>query len=330
MGLHFSAFAPLSDTAAASRVYTSLQPRVALRYLTDGGLAYKASFATMAQYVNLLTSEALSLPSDLWVPSTARVLPQRSWQAALGVAKSYRKYELSAEAFYKDMRNVVSYVAGASFFDAGADVSWEDKVTQGRGEVYGLELFAQRKLGRTTGWVGYTLSWNTRTFADLNGGRTFPFRYDRRHDLGVLVSHEFSKRIVGSAAWTYATGAAYTLPTYSFGASYNYSYAGNPDGGDPTIRRASTQRLDQAPEKNNYRMTASQRLDLSIELRRQKRWGERAWVFGVYNAYFHKNPFYVTPREDYTYTDGKRTGKRQYVEQSILPILPSVSYKFKF
>ena len=316
-GLHASGF------AADGGTYASLQPRLSARYRTDAGLAYKASFATMAQYVNLLSSEALSLPTDLWVPTTASVRPQRAWQAAAGVARTWRDaYELSAEAFYKEMDGVVGYRPGASFAGFRPDETWEDLVVQGEGRVYGLELFAQRKLGRTTGWIGYTLSWNDRRFAEINGGRRFPFRYDRRHDIAMLASHRFSERVMVSGAWTYATGNAYTLPRYSVATNYRPLFVNGYEGG----WRAD--RLEQSVAKNDYRMSASHRLDLSVSLTKQKRWGERTIVWGVYNAYWHRNPVYVAPAERYDEASGE--DRREYVEYSLLPLIPSFSYQFKF
>lgn len=317
VGVHASGF------AADGRAYGSVQPRLALRYRTGGGVAYKASFATMAQYVNLLSSEALSLPTDLWVPTTARVRPQRSWQAALGVARTWREaFEVSAEAFYKEMDGVVSYRPGASFAGFRPEESWEDLVVQGEGRVYGVELFAQKKLGRTTGWLGYTLSWNDRQFDEIDGGRRFPFRYDRRHDVSALASHRFSERVSVSAAWTYATGNAYTLPRYSVTTDYQpRARFGYGEGLDPT-------RLEQSTAKNDYRMSAAHRLDLSVSLTKEKRWGQRTIVWGLYNAYWHRNPVYVAPAERLDESTGEY--RRQYVEYSLLPIVPSFSYQFKF
>ncbi len=324
-GLHASAFH--TDTST----FGSLQPRISLRYRTDGGLAYKASFATMAQYINLLTSEALSLPTDLWIPTTARIRPQSSWQAAAGVAKVWQeRYELSAEVFYKHMANVVSYLPGATFAGFRPEESFDEVVTQGTGEVYGLELFAQRKVGRTTGWLGYTLSWNTRQFADINAGQRFPYRYDRRHDVSLLVSHRFNDRVTLSGSWIYATGNAYTLPRYQVNTDLRY------DRDRFTSERygdgwRGTQ-LNQSISKNDYRLSATHRLDLSVALSKPKRFGkrtgERTWVWGVYNAYFHRNPVYVRPARRLDEATGKET--REYVEYSLLPIIPSVSYQFKF
>lgn len=315
-GIHASAF------AVEDEFYTSIQPRVGLRYLLDNELAIKAGFSTMTQYINLLTSEALSLPSDLWVPSTAKIKPQQSWQVALGVAKTINEdYELSVEGYYKEMQNVISFKEGASFL-FGLENDWQSKVTQGDGESYGLELFFQKKRGRTTGWIGYTLSWNYRQFDEINSGRKFPFRYDRRHDISVVVNHDFSEKIGISAAWVYGTGNAITLNTITYP---NNFYNGG--GGSPFFNEIET-----GGEKNAFRMSDFHRLDLSVEFRKQKPKWERKWVIGVYNAYYHRNPYYVIADTQYV-RDAQGNivdEKRVFKEISILPIIPSVSYQFKF
>ena len=276
IGVHASGF-KVND-----EFYTSLQPRVGLRYLMDNGIALKGAFTTMTQYINLLTSEALSLPTDLWVPSTENIKPQQSWQAAIGAAKTINdKYELSIEGFYKQMKNVVSYKEGTSFF-SGFGNDWQSKVTQGDGEAYGLELFLQKKRGQTTGWIGYTLSWNNRTFPEINGGATYPFRYDRRHDISVVVSHDLNKKISFSGAWIFGTGNAVSLPTA------RYSVAGY-NGGTQTY----FQDVEVLGDKNQYRMSNTHRLDLSVEFKKKKAKYERKWIISVYNAYWNSNPYYL-------------------------------------
>jgi hypothetical protein len=316
-GVHASAF------AVENEFYTSVQPRLGLRYLLDNDLAIKAGFSTMTQYINLLTSEALSLPSDLWVPSTAKIKPQQSWQVALGVAKTINEdYELSVEGYYKEMQNVISFKEGASFL-FGLENDWQSKVTQGDGEAYGLEFFFQKKRGRTTGWIGYTLSWNYRQFDEINSGRRYPFRYDRRHDVSVVVNHDFSEKIGISAAWVYGTGNAITLNTIT----YPTDVYGGGFGGSPYFNEIET-----GGEKNAFRMSDFHRLDLSVEFRKQKPKWERKWVIGVYNAYYHRNPYYVIADNEVV-RDGQGNvidEKRVFKEISILPIIPSVSYQFKF
>ena len=309
VGLHASAF-QVNDA-----FYTSLQPRIGLNYLLANDLAVKASFSTMTQYINLLTSEALSLPTDLWVPSTERVRPQQSWQAAVGVAKTiFDDYEFSVEAYYKQMDDVISFKEGASFL-FGLENDWQDKITQGEGEAYGLELFLQKKFGRTTGWIGYTLSWNWRQFDLINGGEAYPFKYDRRHDLSLVFSHEFSEKIHFNAAWVYGTGNAVTLPIYR----YNLGF---PVGEG---QWQNYEEVESLGSKNAFRMTDYHRLDLSVEFIKKKTNWERKWVISLYNAYSHKNPYFIYATHDFF-----GGGKKVFKEVALLPILPSVSYQFKF
>ena len=317
VGLHASGF------AVDGTFYKSLQPRVGMRYLLPNDIALKGAFTTMTQFINLLTSESLSLPTDLWVPSTKDVKPQQSWQAAIGAAKTINdKFEISVEGFYKEMKNVVSYKEGATFFNAfGTD--WTTKVTQGDGEAYGAEFFLQKKKGKTTGWVGYTLSWNYRTFPEINGGERYPFRYDRRHDLSVVVSHQLTDRIAFSGAWIFGTGNAVSLPT----ARYAVNGSDNQGGGFEFFNE-----VEVLGDKNAFRMSNYHRLDLSVEFIKQKRKFERKWIISVYNAYWNRNPYYLFADDKYTYDPitGQGTRTRQLKEVSILPIIPSVAYSFKF
>jgi hypothetical protein len=314
-GIHTSGF--LVD----GKFYTSVQPRLGLNYLLGKGVAAKASFATMTQFINLLTSESFSLPTDLWVPSTARIKPQQSWQLAGGLAKSFENgFEVSLEGYYKQMHNVLSYKEGASFL-FGLENDWQDKVTQGDGESYGLEFFLQKKKGKTTGWLGYTLSWNWREFDEINGGNRFPFRYDRRHDVSVVVSHDFSEEVGISAAWVYGTGNAVTLNTFQYPIE-KYQFSGY---------EAYYETVESGGEKNDFRMSDYHRLDISLELRKKKPKWENKLVIGAYNAYFHNNPYFMLVDEELvTLEDGRQYYKPVFKEVSVLPIVPSISYHFKF
>jgi hypothetical protein len=315
VGVHASGF------VVDGKFYHSIQPRLGLNYALGRGLAAKASFATMTQFINLLTSESFSLPTDLWVPSTARIRPQQSWQAAAGIAKTFEGgYELSLEGYYKQMDNVLSYKEGASFL-FGLENDWQDKVTQGEGEAYGLEFFLQKKKGKTTGWLGYTLSWNWRQFDEINGGERFPFRYDRRHDISLVVNHDFSPKVGLSFAWVYGTGNAVTLNTFRY-PTEKYQFEGGP---------AYYEDIESGGKKNAYRMSDYHRMDISIEFRKKKPHWERKWVIGAYNAYYHRNPYFILADEEtFVAPDGTQYSQRQFKEVSILPIIPSISYQFKF
>jgi hypothetical protein len=160
-------------------------------------LSAKASYAVMNQYVHLLTNTGLGLPTDLWVPATDILKPQNSWQIAGGFAKDFIDKEvlLSIEGYYKESKNVISYKEGASFLEVTGDASaeqsenfnWEDNITAGRGWSYGAEFLLQKKTGKFSGWIGYTLSWTQLQFDELNFGKKFWARYDRRHDISLVA-----------------------------------------------------------------------------------------------------------------------------------------------
>lgn len=306
LGVHASILM-VQDTS-----YNSIQPRAALNYRLPGGYAFKASFARMAQYVNLLTNEGLGLPTDLWVPSTARIRPQQSWQVAMGVAKTFGDIEVSLEGYYKGMEGLLSYKEGASFLFS-LDTDWEDQVTQGIGNAYGTELLVQKKYGRTTGWIGYTLSWSNRKFDDINSGNWYPYTYDRRHDMSFVVTHDFTDKWTGSAVWLYGTGRALTLSESSFSAYI-------PDGTGEGIYTFSA---EVPSEKNAFRMSPYHRLDLSLTRTKFLENGTRHLIFSVYNAYNNLNPFFAQTDED----DNGNPVIREY---GIFPIIPSVAWRFSF
>ncbi|KAA3609350.1 MAG: TonB-dependent receptor [Calditrichaeota bacterium] len=305
-GLHASSF------SVNSKLYSSVQPRFSMRYLF-GSWALKSSFATMTQYVHLLTNSGIGLPTDLWVPTTPKVKPQKSQQYALGLAHTFadKKLEASLEGYYKKMENLVSYKEGANF--VGLDELWEDKITAGKGESYGIELFLQRKQGKTTGWLGYTLSWSNRQFEELNFGNEFPYRYDRRHDLSLVVNHKIRSGIELSGTWVFGTGNSISLPSATYTGFVDYSeFLGEYFG-----------EIKYYSERNGSRMRAYHRLDLSIRFVKGSTERKHVWAFGVYNAYNRKNPFFYFFSEEENSTPVVK-------QASLFPIIPAISYSYSF
>lgn len=309
-GVHASAF------QVENSWYQSVQPRLSSRFLLSDNFSLKASYSTMTQFIHLLTNAGLGLPTDLWVPSTARIKPQQSWQAAIGAAKTYKgKYEVSLEGYYKEMSNLIEYKDGASYVNVADD--WQDKVAvNGKGESYGAELLLQKKTGPITGWVGYTLSWTNRQFETLNFGNKYPYKYDNRHDINVALTHTWNDRMDFSMAWVYTTGNAITLPTATYEeAGYTYNPWGGPGYGAGEISHYEG--------RNNYRMKSYHRLDLSFSWWKNKKWGQRKWTVGIYNAYSRLNPFFMDIGRD-------QDGNKKFVQFSLFPFIPSFTYSFKF
>ncbi|GAH52227.1 unnamed protein product, partial [marine sediment metagenome] len=198
---------------------------------------------------------------------------------------------------------------------------WESKVEKGRGWAYGGELLIEKTIGKTTGWIGYTLSWTERQFENVNFGKVFPAKYDRRHDLSIVLTHEFNERFDIGITWVYGTGTAATLGVMQYpppnipGYSSYYFYSD----------------LTEYEGRNNYRTPAYHRLDAGLNFHKQKKRGIRTWSVSIYNAYNRKNPFFLDwGYEDYNSDTGKYYSKPVLKQYSLFPIIPSVSYSFRF
>jgi outer membrane receptor protein involved in Fe transport len=311
--------------------YSNPEPRLSIAWRMKPDFALKASYASMNQYIHLLSNSGISLPTDLWVPVTDRVKPQSSRQVALGLAKDIDKKDISVsvEGYYKTMKNVLGYKEGASFIELlePGDVtvpSWQDNVTAGRSWSYGAEFLIQKKEGRFTGWIGYTLSWTKMQFDSLNFGREFFARYDRRHDISVVAIYKLRDNITLSGTWVYGTGNAVTLPMSEYYAPYHKleTYVRTNQYFDDTYGVLYSMQAEEFRDKNNFRMKPYHRLDIGIQFRKEKKWGERTWEISVYNAYCRLNPFF------YYYEGTQVLGRLKQV--SIFPVIPSFSYSFKF
>ena len=301
------------------KTYASVQPRFSGRVDIGAGVSVKASYARMSQYVHLLASTDISLPTDLWVPITKDIKPETADQFSLGTYWDVGNgWEMSLEGYYKDMHNILEYKDGMSVLITST--GWESKVAMGQGRAYGMEFFLQKKTGNTTGWLGYTLAKSERRFPDgsINRGEWFPFKYDRRHDVSLVVNHRFNDRIDVSGSWKFFTGGVTTLTTREFAVVDINGH----------IRES-----DYVSSRGNYRLPPSHNLCLGVNFHKQKRRGERVWNISVYNAYNYMNPDFVYKGYTAEYDKDTYNVKREGVEVkkiTVLPVLPSFSYTRKF
>lgn len=324
----------LSSFTSTNKTYVNAEPRISTRYILSNNFSVKASYSMMYQYVHLLTNSGIGLPTDLWVPSTRLVKPQRSQQIALGLAKDFAKIDVtvSIEGYNKWMKNVILYKEGASFANISsnpdnADLSkkesannlnWQNLVTAGNGLSYGTEFFIQKKVGKFTGWIGYTLSWTWLKFDSLNFGKRFPARYDRRHDISLVGLYKISDRVNITAVWVYGTGNAITLPLATN--KVEHHLFDTPVNGDETYPGT----VNAYSDRNSLRMAPYHRLDVGVQFTKKRKRYERTWEFSIYNAYNRQNPFFY-----YTEFD-KNQNRLKIMQFSLFPIIPSISWGFKF
>lgn len=291
------------------KAYGGFEPRVTLRYAFNDESSVKAAVTRNLQYIHLVSNAGSTLPTDLWVPSTYRVKPQIGWQYSAGYFRNFNdnNFETSVELYYKSMQNQIEYREGytPSLKDP------EEEFVFGKGWSYGTELYINKRKGRFTGWLGYTLSWTWRKFPELNEGEKYPAKYDRRNDLSLVTMYSLNKKWKVSGVFIYGTGNATTLPERFY-----------------IINGTLTQEYSKI---NQYRLAAYHRFDVSATytpVQKKKKKLKSSWVFSVYNTYSRLNPYFIYfDQEGSPYSNSLKVSIKQV---SLFPIIPSVTWNFVF
>lgn len=321
-GLRYSGFNLMGDGKAydfdedgnllAEREYGSwesikyhhgLEPRFSASYVLSESNSIKASYNRNLQYVHQLSNSTTSSPTDVWVPSSNNIAPQIADQVAVGYYQNLKKnmFRISTEIYYKDLQNQIDYRNGAQ--TVLNDVV-EGELVYGDGRAFGLELQLEKKKGKFTGWISYTLSRSLRTFADIDNGKEFPARQDRIHDISVVLMYKLSDAIALSASWVYYTGDAVTFPSgkYEVGGAVLPFYT----------------------ERNGYRFPDYHRLDFGMTWYfKDKKNFEHNMNFSIYNAYARENAFTITFQED-----PDDPTKTQAVQTTLFRLIPAITYNF--
>jgi hypothetical protein len=295
--------------------YPRLEPRLNINYLINEESSVKASYTKTYQFIHLATTSGAQFPVDLWVPSSAKVKPQEANQVAIGYFRNFKnnRYEASAEAYYKLMDNQIEFKPLSTLF---FNANLENEMVFGQGKAYGLELFLKKKVGRLNGWIGYTWSRAYRQFDELNRGQAYFFRYDRTHDMSLVLSYTFNKKWTGTFVFVYGTGNAVTLPN----SRYAYRIGFDTEKLEPKFTF-----IDVYDKINSYRLPAYHRADISFTYthKKTKNW-ESNWNFSIYNIYNRANPYFI-----YFLPDLDKLEVKAYMVY-LFPILPSVAWNFKF
>lgn len=321
-GIRFSGF------NNAGKTYFAPEPRFSGSLTLSDRWALKASYARMFQYLHLIANAGVALPTDVWYPSTGKVKPQRSDQLAAGVSYILgKKFLLTWETYYKWLDNQIEFVDGAQLF---ANDRLEEEFAIGRGRAYGMELSVEKKEGRLTGWIGYTLAFVRRgDFVPLDPGDQFVQQgyfspiYDRRHDLSVVGFFEISRRLSFSATFVYGSGDLRWLPTgrFTFQDVYGSTF-------EPIVPHFQ--------DRNNYRIPPYHRLDLGLIIKFFPKWGDSDLTINIINVYDRRNTFFIYLEPQFSKTEDGNGNTIQLPERiaakrvSLFPILPSITWNFKF
>ena len=295
--------------------YNRAEPRLAVRWMIDSTTSIKASATLNYQFMHQISIATISLPTDVWMPSTDLLKPQTVLQFSLGVFKNFHQnmFETYIDLYYKQMYNLAEYRDGLDF--SAFSINPDQLYVFGKGWAAGAEFFVKKSLGRFTGFIGYTLGFTRRQFDDLNGGKPYWAKYDRRHDISISLTYEILRnKLRVSALWVFQSGNRMTVPL-GF-----YLYQGSV--------------VTEWSERNEYRINPYHRLDLDIDwtIKKTSKF-ETGLNFSVYNVYNRQNPFLVFFETDMNTEGGDLTSmsmQNHAYQMSLFPIIPSIMWTFKF
>ena len=298
-----------------------IEPRLALLYEVNPRWSIKGGYARMKQYVHLISNSGISLPTDVWYPSTNAVHPQRSDQVSAGFSYLIAKgLLLTNEYYYKWLKNQVDFRDGANLF---LNEEIEREFEFGKGYAYGTEVSLEKDFGKLSGWIAYTLAFVKRGgFPGIMDGRYFSPRYDRRNDIKVVATYKFNRRWTASATWVYGSGDLAWLP-----------------GGRALFQDIKGGSIDPVTpiygDRNTFRLPAYHRGDISVIYYMFPKWGESNLSLSIYNVYDRRNPYFLTLETEFkTVKQGevevKIPEKINARQVSLFPILPSITWNFNF
>ncbi len=307
--------------------YDGWEPRISVRYSLPDKSSIKAGFSHNYQYIHLASISSVSLPTDLWFPSSELIKPQIGTQYSAGYFRNFKKnmYETSVEVYYKNMQNMIEYKENAQPEDNVED-NIDNQLTFGRGYSYGAEFFLKKTNGDFNGWIGYTWSKTMRIFDDIDNGLPFPAKYDRRHDLSIALQYDITERLNVGLIFVYATGNAISLPerrTYSFFENRVITVWSTRNG----HRMVPYHRMDFSLTYKGKEFKMVKNLETGIEEKRPKKLIS-SWNFSVYNVYNRANPYFIF----FNYSGDLSTNNitTEAFQVSLFPILPSITWNFKF
>lgn len=306
-------------------IYQAWEPRASFRIALSDQLSLKSSYSRMNQFVQQISDSYISLPTDFWMPINSKFKPLASDQISAGLYYDYSgSYFFSLECYYKYMRNLLEYKEG--YATMPVSVSWDQKLTPGQGYSYGIELTAEKKIGNLTGFLGYGLLWSERLFADLNHGKKYPSKYDNRHKINIVANYKLNSALEINGSWTYITGNRMTVMFEDY---LNSSV----NGFDPVLAPNNPfqdEWVNYYEGKNNVRLPAYHRLDLGLNIYRPLKNGCMGILnIGIWNVYCRMNPIAIRTHTMYSDKDKKKISPR-FQTIGLFPIIPSVSYTYKF
>ena len=295
------------------KTYHAPEIRLSARYALQENLSLKVGFNTMHQFIHKVSNTSIMSPTDIWKLSDLNIKPQSGWQLAAGIyhETTDKKYEFSAEAYYKHISDYLNYRSSAVLL---MNHHLETDVISTKGQAYGIELQAKKPFGKLNGWVSYTFSRSLlrqddqRVAMPLNGGEWYPAEYDRPHEVKAVLNFKFTERYSFSSNFNYATGRPTTVPAGKYYDSNNQKY------------------MSYYTDRNTYRIPDYMRWDLAFNIEPTHKltsFLHTSFSIGVYNVLARKNAYNI-----YYVTEGGRV--KGYKLSVFGTAIPYVSLNIRF
>ncbi len=259
------------------------EPRVSAVYSLTDYFTLKGAWGRYNQFVNRITNEdVLEGSRDFWMLTDDDIDAGYAEHWIAGMTLEDSEYLLDVEGYHKNLEGVVEYTRRASYSRELLQGLRDNEVApgtaffQGTGLSRGIDILAQKKRGKLTGWIGYSLSRVRYKIPDLNGGRRYPASHDRTHEVNVVGKLTLGKWDV-SATWVFASGKAYSAPESQY-------YLQMLDD--------QSQGYIHISDRNAHRLSDYHRLDLSVSRNFETSSYDYVIGFSVFNAYDRKNYWY--------------------------------------
>ena len=318
----FEPISSLTDTTLYAKneiynTYVGLEPRASVSYNLTTTMALKGSYNRTFQYIQQATNTASAFPTDQWFSVNNNVKPQRADQVAVGLFKNFDiGLETSAEIYYKWMDQQIDYRDNAQLaFNENLD----GELLTGKGWAYGAEFYVAKTEGKSSGFVSYTWAKTMRQIEGISGGNPYVANFDRRHNLSMVFTQKFSKRLLATASFVFSSGQPLTTPVSKY--YYNGEWQSNYN----------------TAERNNFRLPAYHRADVGVTLKSKEKLDKRFrsnWNFSVYNLYNRENPYAIYFREvnesDLEKFPDATVGNTAAFQTTLFKIIPAITWNFEF
>jgi hypothetical protein len=328
------------DYFSAGETFFKAGPRLAMKYRLSDYQSIKFATGLYHQYLGKIPRFIFS---DIWGSANQFYNNGASVHAILGYQQELSgSVQLEIETYYKGYDEII---ANKPFIITEVEPSYynEDDLPvytspanifyQGDGYSYGFEMMLRRDAGSINGWLAYSLGYTRYIFDTINNNDFYYPRHDRRHTFNAVGNIMLDKYF----SWMASDPNDPEQTHWRLGTNFIYA------SGQPITTTGSVYFTDQTPdqelpsyniypaEKNNFRLPAYIRMDISLTYERILPTWTWSMYLQIYNVGNRGNLWF------YQYVDEfKDNGLGGFsIDQTVdpiyqIPFLPTIGAKFTF